>query len=157
MWERLTKHALIAMEDACTEAKHLGHPQIEPEHLLLALLRDSNQASNPKWGSHLSEHVATRVLRDLNTPLDQLRALTLQALPPGESGPGAQETMSPACEELMGHASEEAQSLSSAYIGTEHLLMALLRPDTGSSARVLDDVGVTPDLARTRIRILCQG
>jgi ATP-dependent Clp protease ATP-binding subunit ClpC len=70
---------------------------------------------------------------------------------------GSGEVVSKASEAIMAAAWEEAQSMDGAYVGTEHLLLALLRVENSGPRKVLNAVGITPETVRAQIRAMNKG
>jgi ATP-dependent Clp protease ATP-binding subunit ClpC len=136
MFDRFTERARKVIALAREEAGRLGHDYIGTEHLLLGLIREGGG-------------VAAAVLENLNVDLERIRleveklvvigggTLTLGEVP-----------FTPRAKKVLELSVEEAQSLSHNYIGTEHLLLGLIREGEGVAAKVLDMLGVKLDKAR---------
>jgi CheY-like chemotaxis protein len=135
-WQQFTERARRMVFAAKEEAARLDQSYVSSEHLLLGLLRDS-------------ESVACRVLNErLNLSLDAIRTAVQAQI---ERGPGAQEEaawLSPSGKAAIDLAFEEARRLGVRYLGTEHLLIGLLRERYGLAARILASHGA--DLERIR-------
>lgn len=141
-WER-TARALRVIERAEVEARRRGHAAVSPEHLLLGLVH--------------AEGVALIVLANLGVTGEAL-ASAVEAVIAVESPPGHGELLvSPAVAAVLEFADSEADRLKHRYIGTEHLLLGLLRHEEGGAARILAELGVTLDRARAETeRVLAQ-
>ena len=135
---RFTEKANRVLQYAQEEAVRLKHSIIGTEHILLGLLRER-------------EGIAAKVLQNHNLDLDTVRSETEKVCPaPQESG-GAPLTPSPRCKRVLELATEEAVRLGQNYIGTEHILLGLIREDEGMAAQVLRNVGVSLRGARQAV------
>ena len=134
----LTKRAKQALTFAAEEARRLRHAQMSPEHVLLGLIRET-------------EGVAGKALQGLGVTLEdarhQVQALITpgKKLPPPTSGLYLHQSVKEALE----HASEEAGQFQHSYIGTEHLLLALLRDE--GIVELLSTFDATPDKVRDAV------
>ncbi len=129
---KLTVKSQEALQAAVEIAGNYGNNQIEPEHLLAALIQDP-------------EGVATSVLRKLGVNIDQLRIRVtgaLEKLPKVTGVQGANQFPSNNLNKLFDNARKEAEALKDEYVSTEHLLIALLDGNTPSS-KLLKEQGVT--------------
>lgn len=138
--ERVRKILAIARE----EAVRLDHDYVGTEHILLGLLAEG-------------EGVAAAVLQNLDADPDIMRATVEQTVKPGRrsasSGPDVPYTSRG--KKVLELAMAEATELRHQYVGTEHLLLGLLREEKGIAAQVLVDAGVTLQAARTEtLRLL---
>src|SRR4051812_6658816 len=139
MFERLTDRARRAMTFANQEAQRLGHDHVGTEHLLLGM---------GKEGSGL----AAVVLREFGIDLGMVRGEVLKLSPGPSKGPPPQQLPRTArFEEVLKHAVEEAEMLSHNYVGTEHLLLGLLREPEGTAARALANLKLKLDEVRTAV------
>lgn len=137
-WQRFTERARRAIFYAQEEAGLQGENYVSTEHLLLGLIREPNS-------------VAARVLERLGVSLEQLRFELERHLHRGERK-GVQETqLTPRAKRVIDLAYDEARLLGDSYIGTEHLLLGLIREGEGLAGRVLSQMGV--DLERTRAEL----
>jgi ATP-dependent Clp protease ATP-binding subunit ClpC len=137
MFDRFTDRAKKVMSFARQEAQRLNHEYIGPEHLLLGLLDEGRS-------------VAVNVLRDLADP-DRIRQEVEEMVNPGPSPLTI--SMMPFTEEAkkaLELSMEEALALSHAYIGTEHLLLGLIRLD-GVPAQVLAKLNVKAEQVREEV------
>ena len=129
---KLTVKSQEALQNAIEIAANYGNNQIEPEHLLAALIQDP-------------EGVATSVLRKLGVNIDQLRIRVtgaLEKLPKVGGAAGANQFPSNDLNKLFDTARREAELLKDEYVSTEHLLLALIDGNTTSS-KLLKEHGVT--------------
>ena len=136
--ERAQRSLLLAQE----EARRLDFNFVGTEHLLLGLIREG-------------EGVAARALMGLGVDLDKARAEVEKLVGRG-STPGASEIgLTPRAKKVVLELSqEEARHLGHNYIGTEHLILGLIREREGVAARVLENLGV--DLSRVRFQVVQQ-
>lgn len=135
------RHILSLARD---EAMRLHHPYIGTEHLLLGLTGDETS-------------LAATVLEQLGIDMERVRDTLEQAVPPGKPtakiGPDLPYTSR--AKKVLELAMAEAHEMNWAYVGTEHLLVGLLREEKGIGAQVLISAGLTVALARAEIaRIL---
>lgn len=140
MFERFTEHARHVMSLANQEAQRFGHEYIGTEHILWALAKEV-------------QGVAAAVLEHFGVDLKPLRKeveTLLDARPHCETV----EKLSPStqAQEVIAHAVEEARSLDHNYIGTEHLLLGMMRNSEMTSAQVLGNLGLNMDAVRGQIQ-----
>lgn len=135
--ERLTARARLALDYAREEAVPFNHNYIGTEHLLLGLLR-------------VEEGVAARVLNELGVTLETVRERLGTIVGKGKGTVPEYPPYVPRARLALRLAVEEADSLDNHYIGTEHLLLALIRVREGMAARILDRLGVL-DTARLAV------
>jgi ATP-dependent Clp protease ATP-binding subunit ClpC len=138
MFERFTKRARHVVVLAQEEARALGHNYIGTEHLLLGLLREE-------------EGVAARVLESLSITVEDLRAQVARIIGRSEAIAGGQIPFTPRAKKVLELALREAVSLGHNYIGTEHILLAIVREKEGVAAQVLLDFGADPDKIRNEV------
>src|ERR687889_636273 len=138
MFERFTERARKVVVLAQEEARHFNHNYIGTEHLLLGLLRED-------------EGVAARALGSLNVTLDEVREQVESIVGYGEEGTGGQAPFTPRSKKVLELALREALQLGHNYIGTEHILLGLVRESEGVAARVLSNLGVDPDKVRREV------
>ncbi|MDD5511271.1 MAG: ATP-dependent Clp protease ATP-binding subunit [Dehalococcoidales bacterium] len=143
-FEKFSERARRVLTLAQEEAQSLNHSYIGTEHILLGLVREE-------------EGVAAKVLINLGVGLSKVRASVEFVTGRGDK-PGATETgLTPRARRVIELAIDEARYLGHNYIGTEHLLLGLLREGEGIAFGVLDSLGITIDRARTEVeRILSQ-
>ena len=133
--ERFTQRARRVLSLAQDEAERLQHHQIGTEHLLLGLMREEGG-------------VAGRVLRDLGLDLRRVEELvTRLSKSEGKSG-SSQLDLSPGTKKVLELAVDEARRMGHHYIGTEHLLLGLVRQQEGIALDVLRRLGVSPEEVR---------
>ena len=138
MWEPFTERARRSIVLAQEEAQRLGNNYIGTEHLLLGIISEG-------------ESVAAKVLENLGVSLQKVRS-EVEAIV-GKGGPTSQQEMvfTPRAKRVIELAFEEARALAHNYIGTEHLLLGLVREGEGVAARVLSNLGVDPAKIRAEI------
>jgi ATP-dependent Clp protease ATP-binding subunit ClpC len=129
MFERFTERARLVVVLAQDEARALGHDYIGTEHLLLGLLREQ-------------EGVAAHVLEALGADIDDARARVAAIVGRGEGVVRGQVPFTPRAKKVLELSLKEALSLGNNYIGTEHILLGLVRENEGIGARVLLDMGI---------------
>jgi ATP-dependent Clp protease ATP-binding subunit ClpC len=137
MWEPFTERARRSIVLAQEEAQRLGNNYIGTEHILLGIISEG-------------ESLAAKVLETLGVNLAKVRA-EVEAIV-GRGGQTVQQEMvfTPRAKRVIELAFEEARQLSHNYIGTEHLLLGLIREGEGVAARVLTNLGVDP--AKVRVQ-----
>src|ERR1700710_861464 len=138
--ERVRKVLAMARE----EAARLHHEYVGTEHILLVLIREG-------------EGVAAAVLQNLSVDLDEIQQKIEETVKKGKAaqttGPDLPYTSR--AKKVLELAMSEARELNHSYVGTEHLLLGLLREEKGIAAQVLTDAGVNLDAARAEtLRIL---
>ena len=138
MFERFTERARKVVVLAQEEARTFNHNYIGTEHLLLGLLRED-------------EGVAARALSSLNVTLDEVREQVESIVGYGEEGTGGQAPFTPRSKKVLELALREALQLGHNYIGTEHILLGLVRESEGVAARVLSNLDVDPDKVRREV------
>jgi hypothetical protein len=138
-YERFTDRARSVLTNAIEQAKELGHPSVEPEHLLLA------QYSQP-------ESIAAVVLARLGVERDQVLAAVLERTPrvdgavPPRTLPFGADTKA-----VLQATLDEALNLAHNYIGTEHLLLALQRGGTDAASEILAAAGADSETLRNTL------
>jgi len=144
-FEKFSERARRVLTIAQEEARNLNHSYIGTEHILLGLVREE-------------EGVAAKVLTNLGIGLGKVRSAVEFIIGRGEK-PGTGETgLTPRAKKVIELAIDEARQLGHNYIGTEHLLLGLLREGEGVASSVLDSFGITLERARAEIaHILTQG
>ncbi|MGE5228716.1 MAG: ATP-dependent Clp protease ATP-binding subunit [Deltaproteobacteria bacterium] len=138
MFERFTERARQVVVLAQEEARSLKHNYIGTEHLLLGLLREE-------------EGVAARVLDGLEVSVEEVRAAVVRIVGSGEESPQGQIPFTPRAKKVLELALREALSLGHNYIGTEHILLGLVREDEGVAARILLDLDAEPEKIRGEV------
>src|ERR1700744_4334393 len=140
MFERYTEKARRVIFFARYEASQFGSPYIETEHLLLGLLREDKALTNRFLRSHASVESIRKQIEGHTTVREKVS--TSVDLP-----------LSNECKRVLAYAAEEAERLSHKHIGTEHLLLGLLREEKCFAAEILHErglrlVAIRKDLAR---------
>jgi ATP-dependent Clp protease ATP-binding subunit ClpC len=141
VFERFTERARQVVVLAQDEARTLKHDHIGTEHLLLGLLREE-------------EGLAARALATLGIHEEEARAQVAGRVGPGTEIKTGQVPFTRRAKEVLELALREALSLGHNYIGTEHILLGMVREDGGVGARVLADLGAGAD--RVRAEVLTQ-
>lgn len=128
--DRFTKHARQVLQIAQEEATRLNHNYVGTEHLLLGLVKEENG-------------LAAKVLRDLKiTPAEVVSQVERMA-PRNPRAPFGRATLTPRTKRVLEVAVEEARQMGHAYIGTEHLLLGLVREAEGIASEVLRNLGTS--------------
>ena len=140
--ERFTQRARRVLSLAHEEAERLHHNYIGTEHLLMGLMREEGG-------------VAGRVLRELGLETDRVKEMVERLTGVGRHTSGRIE-LAPATEQVLQVAIEEARRMGHHYIGTEHLLLAMVRQGEGVGIEVLRRLGITPEQIRRQTRRILQ-
>jgi ATP-dependent Clp protease ATP-binding subunit ClpC len=140
MWERFTERAKHVVSAAREEATRLGSEYVRTEHILLGLCREP-------------EGIASRALENLGVDIDALAAEIEHQVQPGNAEVSGDEiAFTPRAKKVLELAVEEARRFNHSYIGTEHILLGLLKEGEGIAAKVLQDMKV--DLARVQAEVI---
>jgi hypothetical protein len=145
MFERFTNRARRVVVLAQEEARLLNHNYIGTEHLLLGLV-------------HEGEGVAARALESLDVSLEAVRGEVEEIIGKGKHAPSGHLPFSPRAKKVLELSLREARQLRCNYIGTEHILLGLVREGEGVAAKVLLTLGA--DLPRVRqqvVQLLAEG
>jgi len=134
--ERFTQRARRAINLAQEEAQKFHHAYIGGEHLLLGLLREG-------------EGVAGYVLRQLGVQEEQLEGAIKNTATPGDKSEGY--SFGPGTKQSLEFADVEARSLKHNYIGTEHLLLGLLRAPKSNVVSILTQLGLCEETVRQKV------
>ena len=137
-FEKFSERARRVLTMAQEEARQLNHNYIGTEHILLGLVREE-------------EGVAVKVLTNLGVTLTKVRSAVEFIIGRGEKSGAAESGLTPRAKRVIELAIDEARNLGHNYIGTEHLLLGLLREGEGVAAGVLESLGVTLERARAEI------
>ena len=140
MFERFTDRARRVVVQAQEEARGRHHDRIDTTHLLLALTREGG--------------VGSAVLEALGTGPQEVAQQARDLLEPDPADPDSQDghiPFSPGAKEVLQLAFREAIELGHSYIGTEHILLGLIREQNGTAAKVLASFGVTLNRARQQV------
>ncbi len=144
-YDRFTERAKQMLTHSQEEAVALGHNYVGTEHMLLGLLRD--EAS-----------LGARVLAGLGVAPEAVRERILQVVGRGHPGSlGGSIGLTPRAKKALDLATEEARGLNHSYIGTEHVLLGMVREGDGIAARLLQEMGVTAERARAEVLRLLEG
>lgn len=143
MFEGFTERALNAVVLAQEEARRLQHDAIGSEHLLLGLLRENDS-------------VAGRALNSLGISEEWVRAEILRTSAPGVSA-SEQIPFTPVAKTMLRDARAEAQRLGHTHIGTEHVLVAVLRQDTAAATRIVLRLDVEVEQIQAALRDVLDG
>ena len=128
-FDKFTEGARQVLSVARAEAQRLDHPQIGAEHLLLGIVRDGHE-------------VAGRVLANLNVDLPTLGSRIESLIGRGEPPFTGEFGLAPRAKQVIELAVAEARRLNHAHVGTEHILLGLVREETSLAAGVLKTMGV---------------
>ena len=139
MFERFTDRARRVVVLAQDEARALNHNYIGTEHLLLGLI-------------HEGEGVAAKALESMDISLDAVRSQVIEIIGEGQSAPTGHIPFTPRGKKVFELSMREALQLGHNYIGTEHLLLGLLREGEGVAAQVLTNLG--GDLSSVRQTVM---
>jgi len=138
MWQRFTERARKVILLAQEEAGRVGSQQVATEHLLLGLLREA-------------EGVAAQVLESLGVGLAAVRSEVESHVTPKDATVSGEPQLDPRAKKVVELAADEAKRMKHNYIGTEHLLLGLVREKEGLAAKVLTAQGVTLDQMRQQV------
>jgi ATP-dependent Clp protease ATP-binding subunit ClpC len=138
MYSRFTERAQRVMVLSQEEARRLGHNYVGTEHILLGLTAEG-------------EGVAAKSLQAMGISLDKVRTEVENVIGRGEDGTPSQMQFTPRAKRVIELAFDEARQLGHPFLGTEHLLLGLIREGEGVAAQVLRNLGV--DLERMRRQI----
>jgi len=144
MFERFTDKARRAIVLAQEEARLLDHNYIGTEHILLGLIRES-------------DGLAAKALTSLGVSLETMRQAIEGIIGRGQQAPSGHIPFTPRAKKVLELSLREALQLSDDYIGTEHILLGLIREGDGAAAQVLVSAGVNLNLARQRVVELLHG
>ena len=139
MFERFTERARRVVVLAQDEARMLNHNYIGTEHILLGLI-------------HEGEGVAAKALESLGISLDAVRQQVEEIIGQGQDAPSGHIPFTPRAKKVLELSLREAQQLGHNYIGTEHILLGLIREGDGVAAQVLVKLGA--DLNRVRQQVI---
>ncbi len=139
MFERFTDRARRVVVLAQEEARMLSHNYIGTEHILLGLI-------------HEGEGVAAKALESLNISLEAVRAQVEEIIGQGPQAPSGHIPFTPRAKKVLELSLREALQLGHNYIGTEHILLGLIREGDGVAAQVLVKLGA--DLNRVRQQVI---
>jgi ATP-dependent Clp protease ATP-binding subunit ClpC len=136
-FDKFTERARKVLSLAQEEAQRLQHNYIGTEHLLLGLVREE-------------EGVAAKVLSNLGVDLNKVRSAVEHIIGRGDRIVLGEIGLTPRAKKVIELAGDEARRLNHHYIGTEHLLLGLVREGEGIAAGVLESLGVNLEKVRTQ-------
>ena len=139
MFERFTDRARRVVVLAQQEARELGHNYIGTEHILLGLV-------------HEGEGVAVEALKSLEISLETVRQQVEEVIGRGQDEPSGHIPFTPRAKKVLELSLRESHQLGHRYIGTEHILLGLIREGEGVAAQVLVRLGA--DLGRVREQVV---
>ena len=139
MFERFTDRARRVVVLSQEEARRLDHNYIGTEHLLLGLLAEE-------------DGVAAQALRAMDISLEAARSGVEDIIDPGDGAPSGHMPFTPRAKKVLELSLREALQLGHNYIGTEHILLGLIREGQGVAAQVLQKLGA--DLGRVRQQVI---
>ncbi len=137
-FERFTGRARRALGLAQEEAHRLGHGYIGTEHILIGLAREGNG-------------VAAQVLVAMGADSDKIRSAVETVVGRGDQGKPGESGLTQRAKRVLEFAVDEARRLGHHYVGTEHLMLGLLRERDGMAAGVLERLGISSDRVRTEV------
>jgi hypothetical protein len=144
MFERFTDRARRVVVLAQQEARALNHDYIGTEHILLGLVQEG-------------DGVAARALQSLGITPEAVRAEVEQIVGRGSDPPGSHIPFTPRSKKVLELSLREAMQLGHNYIGTEHILLGLIREGEGVAAQVLAKLGGRPPRVRQAVVVLLAG
>jgi hypothetical protein len=139
LFQLFTNRARHVVVRAQEQARTLRHGYIGTEHLLLGLLDEP-------------EGAGAVVLENLAGSAETVRSAVIAAVPAGTDNPPAKIPFTRLGKQVLGQSNAEATSLGHNYVGTEHLLLALLKADGGQAAQVLASLDISYDTALAGVR-----
>ena len=144
MFERFSQRARRVVVLAQEEARVLNHNYIGTEHILLGLIREG-------------QGVAAQALESLGISLEAVRQQVEKIIGRGQQAPSGHIPFTPRAKKVLELSLREAQSLGHDYIGTEHILLGLIREGSGVAAQVLVKLGANLDQTRQQVTQLLHG
>jgi ATP-dependent Clp protease ATP-binding subunit ClpC len=144
MFERFTQRARRVVVLAQEEARMLDHNYIGTEHILLGLIREG-------------EGVAARALESLGISLEAVRQQVEKIIGRGQQAPSGHIPFTPRAKKVLELSLREAKAFGHNYIGTEHILLGLIREGSGVAAQVLVKLGADLNRARQQVVQLLYG
>ena len=141
MFERFTERARKVVVKAQDEARFLKQNYIGTEHILLGLINEK-------------EGMAARVFYELNIPFDDIKSAVREVVNEGTSESYEHIPFTPRAKKVLELSLREALQMGHNYIGTEHILLGLLKEGEGVAARVLNSMGITLDIVKEKVKEL---
>jgi ATP-dependent Clp protease ATP-binding subunit ClpC len=139
MFERFTDRARRVVVEAQNEARTLNHDYIGTEHILLGLIREGHG-------------LGAKALESLGISLDTVRQEVQEIIGQGQHAPSGHIPFTPQAKNVLELALSESKALGHDYIGTEHILLGLIREGDGVAAQVLVKLGA--DRIRVRQQVI---
>ena len=139
-----TERAQKVISYAQEEAISLGHPATGTEHILLGLLREG-------------EGIGAKTLHSLEVDLEKTRELIQKSIKKVSDAPGKDISFTPRAKKVLSLAQDEAGKWGVTYVGTEHILLGLIREGEGVAAQVLLNLGLNPEKIRKQVWALLGG
>jgi len=143
-FEKFTERARGVLSSAQEEAQALNHNYIGTEHLLLGLIRDT-------------DGLAVRILQAQGVEPERVRAAVMRIIGRGDRVVLGEIGLTPRAKKVLELAVDEARRINHHYVGTEHLLMGLIREGDGIAAGVLSSQGVSLEAVRTATVVATSG
>ncbi len=137
MFGRFTERSQKVLALAQEEAVRLGHYNIGTEHILLGLVKEG-------------EGIAAKALQSLNISLDKVQKEVEGLIGKGQEKP-INVSYTPRAKKVIELSMDEARKLGHTYVGTEHILLGLIREGEGVAARVLNNLGISLNKARQQV------
>ena len=144
MWQKFTDRARRAVADAQDRAKEWGDAFVEPAHLLLAV------AGNP-------DCVGAKVLLEMGISLEGLADDVIKRMPARTGYMSTPDTLSDAAQKVVDLCYDEARRLGDSFVGTEHILLGIVRLDDGPAGYALRESNISLVLARAAVADLHEG
>lgn len=138
MWQRFTESARKAVFYAQEEAQNYAEGFVSTEHILLGLIREP-------------DNVSCEIIEKMNVKCSKIKTELEKAMPKGDGRANTDLSLTPRAKRAIDLAYDEARNLNNNYIGTEHLLLGLLREADGLAGRTLTKFGITLEKARTLV------
>ena len=138
MWQRFTERARRVILLGQEEAGKLNSSHVGTEHLLMGLIRQPDGSG-------------ARVLQQMDVSLEKVRAELESEMQSGSAPTSGEPKLTPKAKRVLELAADEARRMRHNYIGTEHLLLALLREKDGLAAAVLRRLGLNLEQTRTQV------
>ena len=140
MWDRFTERAKHVISTAREEATRLGSEYVRTEHILLGLCREP-------------DGIAARALENLGVDIESLAMEIEQQVQRGNAVPSSDEiAFTPRAKKVLELSVEEARRFNHSYIGTEHILLGLVKEGEGIAAKVLQDLKI--DLEKIQAEVI---
>lgn len=160
MWQKFSENARRIVFYAQQQAERFEVLEVDTEHLLLGLLQQADSATiwPPAPIDRIEAGDAARfILREIGADIPAIQASVEQQAKPGSAGPEAERILSSKSKKVIDLAYKEAQLLHHTYIGSEHLLLGLVREENGMAGRVLRQFGVELGAVRSIVAQLPPG